>query len=106
VRARIDGRRAKCEECGDLQSHEFRSPDDLLDALRVAALEVDRGVLRRADERNLNAAEQEAMDSVSSHALPGTVRYRFCCNVCGDRFELVADTSTGEGGWQREEAAP
>ena len=91
-----------CDECRDLQSHEFRDSADLLNALQVAAAEVDRGVLRRLDTKDLNASEQEAMDSVfTSEALPGAVRYRFQCSVCGARFELNADIDEGSGNWAR-----
>jgi hypothetical protein len=96
-----------CEECGELRSHEFRSPDDLLHALRVAAAEVDRGALSRVQSETLTASEQEAMRSVfAADALPGTVRYRFRCTVCGDLFELWADTSDGRGAWTRQEPSP
>ena len=95
-----------CDECRDLNAHEFRSPDDLLNAVQVAAAEVDRGVLRRLDVADLTAPEQEALDSVlSANTLPEVVRYRFQCSVCGDRFELSADTYDGKGGWTRS-AAP
>jgi len=92
-----------CEECRDLNTHEFRSSEDLLHALRVAAAEVDRGALRRVHSDDLTASEERAMDSVfESSALPDMVRYRFECTVCGDRFELHADTTHGKGGWTRE----
>jgi hypothetical protein len=91
-----------CEECRDLQTHEFRSPADLLHAVQVAAAETDRGVLRRIRAAELTSAEQEAVDSAfASDALPDTARYRFECTVCGDRFDLVGDTRTGAGGWTR-----
>ena len=93
-----------CEECRELTTHVFRSPDDLLHAVRLAAEEVDRGVLTRVSARNLAAPEQEALDSsLTSGALPNSVRYRFRCEVCGDEFTLLADTETGHGGWTREE---
>lgn len=96
-----------CEECRELQSHQFRSPDDLLHALQVAAAEVDRGVLGRVHVEELGTAEQEAMQSIfASRSLPGSVRYRFRCTVCGDLFELWADTSDGSGAWTRQEATP
>ena len=96
-----------CEECRDLQSHEFRTPDDLLHALQVAAAEVDRGVLARVQLEELSAAEQEAMQSVfAARSVPNTVRYRFRCTVCGDLFELWADTSDGSGAWTRQEKTP
>jgi len=92
-----------CEECRELTTHAFRTPDDLLHAVRLAAEEVDRGVLRRISARTLAAAEQEALDSsLTSGALPDSVSYRFRCEVCGDEFTLHADTGTGQGGWTRE----
>ncbi len=93
-----------CDECRQLSSHVFRSPDDLIDALRVAAEEVDRGVLCRVgDELAAGSAERQALESaLASGALPATVRYRFRCELCGDRFTLTADPSCGEGGWTRE----
>ena len=96
-----------CDECRDLQTHAFRSPDDLLHALQVAAAETDRGVLARVHVEELSASEQEAMQSIfDSRSLPGTVRYRFRCTICGDRFELWADTSDGSGAWTRQEDTP
>jgi hypothetical protein len=96
--------RTACAECGDLGSHEFRSGDDLLHAVQVAAAEVDRGALRRVESAALTPSEEEALASaLASDALPGALRYRFECTVCGDRFELVADTSSGAGRWTREE---
>jgi hypothetical protein len=93
-----------CEECRELQTHVFRSPDDLLHALRVAAAEVDRGALVRIDREELSGIEQQALDSVfASEALPDAVRYRFKCAVCGDLFELSAETYRGAGGWTRQE---
>lgn len=93
-----------CEECRELQTHVFRSPDDLLHALQVAAAEVDRGVLVRINREDLTDFEQQALDSVfASEALPDTVRYRFKCTVCGDLFELSAETYRGAGGWTRQE---
>jgi hypothetical protein len=95
-----------CEECIDLSTHAFRTADDLLYAVRLAALEVDRGVLRRIATPRLAEAEQEALDSsLTSGALPNNVRYRFACEVCGDEFTLQADTASGQGGWTREERA-
>ena len=92
-----------CEECRDLQSHAFRAPADLVHAFQVAASEIDRGVLRRLDREELGAREQEAVYSaLDSDALPGTMRYRFECTVCGDRFELWGNSATGEGAWTRE----
>jgi len=92
-----------CDECAELNTHRFRSPDDLLHAIRLAAIEVDRGVLSRILAEELSGPEHEALESAfATHALPGVVRYRFKCTVCGDRFELVADTGNGAGGWTRE----
>lgn len=98
-----------CAECRELTDHAFRSVDDLVHALQLAAQEVDRGVLSAVVPRGLSAAEQEALDSsLASGARPGSVRYRFRCEVCGDGFTLEADTATGEGGWTRDavETAP
>jgi hypothetical protein len=68
----------------------------------VAAAEVDRGVLIRVNREELTDVEREAMESVfASEALPDNVRYRFKCSVCGDLFELHAETYRGEGGWTR-----
>ena len=94
---------ARCEECGDLVSHEFRGADDLLHAVQVAAAEVDRGALVRIEAADLSAAERQALDSaLAADATPGSVRYRFKCAVCGDRFELNADIAAGSGSWVRE----
>ncbi len=95
-----------CEECRNLQTHEFGSSSDLLHALQVAASEVDRGALRRVHVGELTTYEREALQSsLASEALPGTVHYRFECTVCGDRFELCADVAQGTGSWTRQEAA-
>ena len=95
-----------CEECRDLETHEFRSPTDLVHAFQVAASEVDRGVLRRSHVERRTASEEAAVHSaLASEALPGTLRYRFECTVCGDRFELWGDTASGEGAWTREARA-
>ena len=92
-----------CEECRELSTHTFRSTDDLVHAVRLATEEVDRGVLSRVTSGHLATAEREALDSaMASGALPNSVRYRFRCEVCGDHFTLLADTSSGEGGWTRE----
>jgi SAM-dependent methyltransferase len=92
-----------CEECRDLTTHLFRCVDDLVNAVRLASEEVERGVLSREAARGRSAAEQEAVDSsLASGALPNRVHYRFRCEVCGDRFTLSADASSGEGGWTRE----
>jgi len=92
-----------CEECSELSTHEFRSPDDLFHALRLAAEEANRGVLEPIEERTPRAAEQEAIYSaLDSGAMPGAVRYRFLCTTCGDRFTLAADMRDGTGSWTRE----
>jgi hypothetical protein len=89
-----------CDECRELNTHVFRSPDDMLHALQLAAAEVDRGALKRAEVADLTTQEQRALDSAfESTSLPDMVRYRFECTVCGDRFELTADTASGKGGW-------
>jgi hypothetical protein len=95
-----------CQECRDLSSHAFRSPDDLIHALRLAAEEMNRGVLERDDGVVLRDSEQEALESsIASGAVPRELSYRFRCNVCGDRFLLEADPATGEGGWMRLESS-
>jgi hypothetical protein len=93
-----------CTECSELSSHAFRSPDDLIHALRLAAEEANRGVLAPIEEKAApGAAEQEALYSaLESGALPGSVRYRFSCVTCGDRFTLAADIRAGTGSWTRE----
>lgn len=92
-----------CDECRDLVSHEFRSPDDLIHAVRTAAELVDRGVLARIDFEVREPTEQEAMDSViASGHRPAALHYRFRCTVCGDRFTLQAETATGAGAWMRD----
>jgi hypothetical protein len=92
-----------CEECRELTTHAFRTGEDLVHAIRLAAEEVDRGVLYRIATRGLSSREQEALDSsLASGALPGRVSYRFRCAVCGDHFALLADTGTGLGSWTRE----
>jgi hypothetical protein len=91
-----------CDECRDLASHAFRSPDDLINALRVAAEEMNRGVLARDDGVVLRESEQQALESsIASGAMPRRVAYRFRCNLCGDRFVLEGDMGTGEGAWTR-----
>jgi len=92
-----------CPECRQLTTHLFRGVDDLVNALRLAAEETERGVLSRVAARELSNAEQQALDSsLSSGALPNQVQYRFKCEVCGDRFSLAANATDGEGGWTRE----
>jgi hypothetical protein len=74
--------------------------------LRVAAEEVNRGVLARIDGgAPVGSAEREALDSaLETGAMPASVRYAFRCEICGDRFSLEADMGTGAGRWTREEA--
>jgi hypothetical protein len=92
-----------CEECRELNSHAFRSAEDLIHAIRLATEEVDRGVLCSLTTGSLAPNEQEALDSsLASGAMPNRVCYRFRCVVCGDRFVLLGDTSSGLGGWTRE----
>ena len=93
-----------CDECKELNSHAFRSSDDLVHAFQVAATELDRGVLARVQVESLSAAEQEALSSIfAANALPDALRYLFRCTVCGDAFELVADTNEGSGSWKRQD---
>ena len=92
-----------CEECRELSTHAFRTAEDLIHAIRLAAEEVDRGALSRVTTRGLAANEQEALDSsLASGALPNRVSYRFRCVVCGDHFSLLGDTGSGLGTWTRE----
>lgn len=92
-----------CEECRELTTHEFRTPEDLIHAVRLAGEEMNRGVLERMGNPGAGPAEREALESsLASGALPDTVRYRFRCTVCGDLFTLVGDTTRGSGGWTRE----
>jgi hypothetical protein len=91
-----------CEECKDLNTHEFRSSDDLVYAVQLAATELDRGVLKRVNRAELSVAEQEALYSaVDAGGSPGSVFYEFECTVCGDRFDLSGDPETGTGRWTR-----
>lgn len=92
-----------CEECRDLGTHLFRTPDDLVHALRHASAEVERGVLEPLNTTERGDPEEEALRSVrESHVLPEAIRYRFRCTVCGDRFELAGDPHDGSGSWTRE----
>ena len=92
-----------CDECRDLSTHTFRSADDLIHALRLAAEEVNRGVLARVEAGVSSRSADDALRStLATGALPGTVQYRFRCELCGDRFTLTGDTSDGSGGWTRE----
>ena len=96
-----------CDECRELNTHEFRTPEDLVHAVQTAAFEADRGVLRRIGLESRRVEEQSAVDSaLASGNMPGIIRYRFECTVCGDRFELLADTERGTGGWRRETTDP
>lgn len=91
-----------CEECKDLRTHEFRSSDDLVYAVQLAATEMDRGVLKRVNHSDLSVAEQEALYSaVESGGAPGSLLYQFECTTCGDRFELAGDPEEGTGRWTR-----
>jgi len=91
-----------CEECRELNTHRFDSPTDLVNALQVAAGEVDRGVLAPVAAADRTIPEQIAIHSaLESGALPDVVLYRFKCTVCGDGFELAADTRQGTGEWRR-----
>jgi hypothetical protein len=93
-----------CEECRSLASHVFRTPDDLIHALRLAAEEANRGVLAAVEEREApRVAEQEAIYSaLDAGAMPGSIRYRFRCTTCSERFTLEADMDAGTGRWTRE----
>jgi hypothetical protein len=96
-----------CDECRALSTHAFRTADDLVHAVRLAAEETDRGVLSRIAEPELTQAAREALDSsLASGVLPNTIRYRFRCEMCGDTFTLHADTRSGEGGWTRDGESP
>ena len=91
-----------CEECRALNTHRFSSHADLVNALQVAAGEVDRGVLAPVVTADRSAPEQIAIGSaLESGAFPDAILYRFKCAVCGDAFELAADTSMGNGEWKR-----
>jgi hypothetical protein len=91
-----------CEECRELRTHRFDSQTDLVNALQVAAGEVDRGVLAPVSVADRTVPEQIAIRSaLESGALPDVVLYRFKCTVCGDGFELAADTNQGKGEWSR-----
>lgn len=91
-----------CEECHELRTHRFRSSADLVNALQVAAGEVDRGVLALVATRSHSPAEEEALRSaLKSGAMSSKVAHRFKCNICGDGFELLADANLGTGEWKR-----
>jgi hypothetical protein len=94
-----------CPECRELSTHVFRSPDDLIHALRLATEELNRGVLCRVGESvTPGTAEADALESaLASGELPQRVQYLFRCEVCGDHFSLTADMSNGLGGWTRED---
>ena len=98
-----------CDECRELHTHRLNSRTDLVNALQVAAGEVDRGVLKPMAVEERTVPEEMAIGSaLRAGALPGVVRYRFKCTLCGDDFELSADTNDGHGEWRRndEETAP
>ena len=91
-----------CEECRELHTHRFNSRTDLVNALRVAAEEVDRGVLEPVVVVDRTMPEQVAIGSaLQAGALPDVVLYRFKCALCADDFELAADTFQGKGEWRR-----
>lgn len=91
-----------CDECRELHTHRFRSRTDLLNALQVAAGEVDRGLLEPVPVVDRTIPEQVAIGSaLRVGVLPDAVLYRFKCIVCGDQFELTADTCHGNGEWRR-----
>ena len=93
-----------CDECRELNTHTFRTSDDLVHALRGASEEMERGVLSREPTEERRSIEQEAVDSMlEGGALPKAILYRFRCEICADRFTLVGDTTTGEGSWTREQ---
>ncbi len=93
-----------CDECRDLVAHAFRTPDDLIAAVRGAALEMDRGVLERVGGPQRSDSEDESLASMfASGALPATLDLRFRCTVCADAFTLHANTRDGSGGWGRED---
>ena len=92
-----------CPECAALVPNVFRSADDLVHAVQVAAQECDRGVLRRLAAPQRSVHEQEALDSMyAARALPAALDYRFECTLCGERFRLEADPAHGTGRWTRE----
>jgi hypothetical protein len=94
-----------CEECRELNTHVFRSSDDLVHAVQTAAQELDRGVLRRVDRPALGDAEREALQSAfDAGERPASMSYRFECTTCGDGFELSGDSESGSGAWTRAEA--
>jgi len=73
-----------------------------VNALRVAAEEVDRGVLAPIVVVDRIIPEQVAIGSaLQAGVLPDVVLYRFKCTVCDDDFELAADTYHGNGEWRR-----
>jgi hypothetical protein len=90
-----------CEECRELRTHRFNSRTDLVNALNVAAGEVDRGALAPAVVEDSIPVQMAIGSALQSGALPDIVLYRFKCTVCGDRFELAADTYHGNGEWRR-----
>jgi hypothetical protein len=74
----------------------------MVNALQVAAAEVDRGVLAPVAAKDRTIPEEMAISSaLQSGALPDVVSYRFTCTVCGDAFALTADIHDGNGEWKR-----
>ena len=81
-----------CEECHELRSHRFSSRTDLVNALRVAAEEVDRGVLAPVAQADRTIPEQVAIGSaLRAGAFPDAVLYRFKCTICGDAPSVLAE---------------
>ena len=91
-----------CEECRDLATHAFASHADLVHAVQTAAQELERGVLERVAIPERSVSEERAVYSaMDAGEHPVTIRYAFRCTVCGDRFALEGDTTSGEGRWTR-----
>ena len=53
-----------CEECRELTTHTFRSPEDLVHAVRLATEEMERGVLSRVNSEALGAAGGAMINTV------------------------------------------
>ena len=91
-----------CDECRDLNTHAFRSAEDLVHAAQTAAAEIERGVLRRVQSKEYTMREREAIESARyAGEVPARIDYSFECSVCGDAFTLVGNAATGEGSWIR-----